>query len=101
MALFSFGREENDASARVLDLEGVVAAMQRSQAVIEFSLDGTIITATETFLKTLGSSLSEIQGRKHSLFVESEYGASTEYREFWRRLNAGEFFADKYKRIGK
>jgi methyl-accepting chemotaxis protein len=101
MALFSFGREDGDASARILDLEGVVAAIQRSQAVIEFNLDGTIITANENFLKTLGYSLSEIQGRKHSLFVESEYGASGDYREFWRRLNAGEFFADKYKRLGK
>jgi methyl-accepting chemotaxis protein len=84
-----------------LHLESVVAAIQRSQAVIEFNLDGTIITANENFLKTMGYSLQEIQGRKHSLFVESEYASSGDYREFWRRLNAGEFFADKYKRVGK
>jgi len=101
MALFSFGRDDGETSAKIADLEGVVAAMQRSQAVIEFNLDGTIITANENFLKTLGYALSEIQGRKHSLFVDSAYAASGDYQEFWRRLNAGEFFADKYRRIGK
>ena len=101
MALFSFGREDGDVSTRIHDLEAVVAAIQRSQAVIEFNLDGSIITANENFLRTLGYSLSEIQGRKHSLFVEADYAASAEYREFWRRLNAGEFFSDKFRRVGK
>jgi methyl-accepting chemotaxis protein len=101
MALFSFGRDTGDTTTRIADLEAVVAAIQRSQAVIEFNLDGTIITANDNFLKTLGYSLSEIQGHKHSLFVDGAYAASSEYQEFWRRLNAGEFFADKYKRIGK
>ena len=100
MALFSRGRDNGDTS-RIADLEGVVAAIQRSQAVIEFNLDGTIITANDNFLKTLGYSLSEIQGRKHSLFLEASEAESPNYREFWRRLNAGEFFASKYKRIGK
>jgi len=101
MALFSLGRDTGDTATRITDLEAVVTAIQRSQAVIEFNLDGTIITANDNFLKTLGYSLSEIQGRKHSLFVDSAYASSSDYQEFWRRLNAGEFFADKYKRIGK
>ncbi|MET3665671.1 methyl-accepting chemotaxis protein [Caulobacter sp. 1776] len=101
MALFSLGRDAGENAARVADLEGIVAAIQRSQAVIEFNLDGSIITANDNFLKTLGYSLSEIQGRSHSLFVDSAYAASGEYREFWRRLNAGEFFADKFQRVGK
>ncbi|MBO9544480.1 PAS domain-containing methyl-accepting chemotaxis protein [Caulobacter sp.] len=100
MALFSRGRDTGNVD-RISDLEGVVAAIQRSQAVIEFNLDGTIITANENFLKTLGYSLSEIQDRKHSLFVEASEAGSPAYGEFWRRLNAGEFFASKYKRIGK
>jgi methyl-accepting chemotaxis protein len=82
-------------------MEAVIAAIHRSQAVIEFNLDGTIITANENFLKTLGYCLSDIQGRHHSLFVEDEYAKSGDYREFWRRLNAGEFFSDKFKRVGK
>ncbi|PIB94628.1 methyl-accepting chemotaxis protein [Caulobacter sp. FWC2] len=101
MALFSRGRDTGGVAARIADLEGIVDAIQRSQAVIEFNLDGTIITANENFLRTLGYALSEIQGRKHSLFVDEAYAASNDYREFWGRLNAGEFFADKYKRIGK
>ena len=101
MALFSRGRDTGDNAVRISDLEGIVAAIQRSQAVIEFALDGTILTANDNFLKTLGYSLSEIQGRKHSLFLEAAEAEGAAYREFWRRLNAGEFFSDKYKRIGK
>jgi methyl-accepting chemotaxis protein len=101
MALFSLSRADGDAARKIADLEGVVAAIQRSQAVIEFTLDGTILTANPNFLDALGYSLGEIQGRKHSLFVETQYADSADYRDFWRRLNAGEFFADKYKRIGK
>ncbi|WP_297511521.1 PAS domain-containing methyl-accepting chemotaxis protein [uncultured Caulobacter sp.] len=101
MALFSFGREDDGASSKISDLEGVVAAIQRSQAVIEFGLDGSIITANDNFLTAMGFTLGEIQGRKHSLFVDPEYAASAEYRDFWRRLAAGEFFSEKFKRIGK
>jgi len=101
MALFSFGRDDGDTANKIADLEAIVTAIQRSQAVIEFNLDGAIITANENFLKTVGYGLSEIQGRKHSLFVDSAYAASGEYQEFWRRLNTGEFFSDKYRRLGK
>jgi len=94
-------RQDDTKTAQVAEMEAVIAAIHRSQAVIEFNLDGTIITANENFLKTLGYSLSEIQGRHHSLFVDDDYAKSGDYREFWRRLNAGEFFSDKFKRVGK
>ncbi|WP_334162305.1 methyl-accepting chemotaxis protein [Phenylobacterium sp.] len=90
--------ERNDQMA---ELEAKVAAIQRSQAVIEFELDGTIITANENFLKTLGYTAEEVVGRHHSLFVDRDYAASPEYQAFWSRLNRGEFFADKYLRFGK
>jgi len=83
------------------DLNGKVEAIGRSQAVIEFNLDGTIITANENFLKTLGYSLDEIKGKHHSMFAEPAYAGSAEYREFWAKLNRGEFQAGQYKRIGK
>ncbi|WP_449267453.1 methyl-accepting chemotaxis protein [Frigoriglobus tundricola] len=83
------------------DNAGQVAAMSRVQAVIEFKLDGTIIQANDNFLAALGYSLPEIQGRHHSMFVEPAYAASHEYREFWAKLNRGEFQAAEYKRIGK
>ncbi len=78
-----------------------VAAISRSQAVIEFNPDGTIVTANENFLKTLGYSLGEIQGKHHSMFVEPAMRESAAYREFWAKLNRGEYQAAEYKRIGK
>src|SRR5258708_1522473 len=78
-----------------------VEAISKSQAVIEFNLDGTIVTANENFLKTLGYSLSEIQGKHHSMFVEPAMRDSATYREFWASLNRGQYQAGEYKRIGK
>jgi methyl-accepting chemotaxis protein len=80
---------------------GKIDAILRAQAVIEFNMDGTIITANENFLTTVGYSLAEIQGRHHSLFVEPAMRESAEYREFWAKLNRGEYTAAEYKRIGK
>jgi methyl-accepting chemotaxis protein len=83
------------------ELLGKVDAIGRSQAVIEFELDGTIITANENFLKTLGYTLNEIKGRHHSMFVEPAFKDSSDYRLFWEKLRKGEFQAAQYKRIGK
>jgi len=80
---------------------GMIAAIGRAQAVIAFNLDGTIVTANENFLKTLGYSLGEIQGKHHSMFVEPAMRDSAAYREFWASLNRGEYQAAEYKRIGK
>ena len=77
------------------------AALSRSQAVIEFNLDGTIITANENFLKTIGYSLAEIQGKHHSMFVEPAMRDGAAYREFWQSLGRGEYQSAEYKRIGK
>lgn len=85
----------------VMDNAGRVAAMNRSQAVIEFNLDGTIITANENFLSVLGYTLDEIKGKHHSMFVEPEYKESQDYKEFWSELSKGKFKAAQYKRIGK
>ena len=83
------------------DLHGKVEAISRSQAVIEFNLDGTIITANENFLKVLGYTLDEVKGKHHSMFVEPGYRDSAEYKEFWKNLNQGQYQAAQYKRIGK
>ena len=80
---------------------GMLKALDRSQAIIEFNLDGTIVNANENFCATLGYSLGEIQGKHHSMFVEPAYRASPEYRAFWESLARGEFQAAKYLRIGK
>ncbi len=78
-----------------------VAAISRAQAVIEFNLDGSIITANENFLSALGYTLPEIRGKHHSMFVEQSERDSAGYREFWAKLNRGEYQAAEYKRIGK
>lgn len=87
--------------AKQLDFAGQISAISRSQAVIEFKLDGTIITANENFLATLGYSLEEIQGKHHSMFADPVYRDSAEYADFWARLNKGEFFSDRFMRLGK
>ncbi|MGA0604021.1 methyl-accepting chemotaxis protein [Caulobacter sp. KR2-114] len=78
-----------------------LAALMRSQAVIEFQLDGTIITANDNFLNAVGYAASEVIGRHHSMFMDPAEAQSPEYRAFWRRLNEGEFIASKFRRLGK
>jgi methyl-accepting chemotaxis protein len=94
----------SDITARKLrnaDVEGQIAAIHKSQAVIEFNLDGTIITANENFCKTVGYSLAEIRGQHHRMFCEPAYRESAEYKKFWEKLGRGEFDSGQYKRIGK
>ncbi len=76
-------------------------ALDRSQAIIEFNMDGTIRTANDTFLRAFGYRLDEIQGRHHSMFCEETYRTSSEYHDFWARLNQGEGQNADYKRLGK
>ncbi|MBP7758973.1 MAG: PAS domain-containing methyl-accepting chemotaxis protein [Alphaproteobacteria bacterium] len=83
------------------ELKGLVEAINRSQAVIHFNLDGTIISANENFLSVMGYTLSEVQGRHHSMFADPAFAASPEYKEFWAKLNRGEFQAAQYLRYGK
>lgn len=78
-----------------------LAAVKRSQAVIEFAVDGTVITANDNFLKVLGYDLSDIAGKHHSMFIEPDMRDSADYREFWAALHRGEYRAGEFKRIGK
>jgi methyl-accepting chemotaxis protein len=96
-----FASDITASKLRNADYQGQLDAIGKSQAVIEFKLDGTILSAQTNFLATLGYSLEEIRGRHHSLFVEPGYAQSPEYREFWAKLARGEYQAAEYKRIGK
>ena len=80
---------------------GIMSALNRESALIEFNMDGTIITANENFLSTVGYSLEEIKGKHHRMFVGEAYRSSTEYANFWTRLNTGEVISDKFERFGK
>jgi methyl-accepting chemotaxis protein len=83
------------------EVKAQLGAIGKSQAVIEFEMDGTIVTANDNFLKSLGYSLQEVQGKHHSIFVEPELRGSAAYKEFWQRLNRGEYVSGEYKRIAK
>ncbi|MGD0815340.1 MAG: PAS domain-containing methyl-accepting chemotaxis protein [Verrucomicrobiota bacterium] len=101
---FKVVKYATDVSANKLknaDYQGQLAAIGKTQAAIEFNLDGTIIDANENFLKALGYTLDEIKGRHHSMFVESSYRESAEYKQFWRELNEGKYQAGEFKRVGK
>jgi methyl-accepting chemotaxis protein len=91
----------NKASDQIIELEAKVNAISRSQAVIEFNLDGTIIAANQNFLSALGYTEQEIVGKHHRIFVDRDHAESAEYREFWQRLSRGEFVAEKFLRFGK
>jgi methyl-accepting chemotaxis protein len=96
MHMLGFG-----SSSHTRELEAMLQAIGKAQAVIEFELDGTIITANENFLKTMGYTLEEIKGKHHSMFAEPAYRNSAEYQGFWTALGRGEFQAGEYKRIAK
>ena len=83
------------------NFSGQIEAIGKSQAVIEFSMDGTILSANQNFLATLGYSIDEVRGKHHRMFVEAGERESAEYREFWANLRRGEFQSAEYKRIGK
>ncbi|AVX03155.1 biofilm dispersion protein BdlA [Maritalea myrionectae] len=83
------------------EARSIIDAISRSQAMIEFDLEGTILSANSNFLATLKYESDEIVGQHHRIFVEPEYAASEHYAKFWARLAKGEFFADQYKRIDK
>ncbi len=96
------GRSEKlQQAARFEDMQGQIAAVNRSQAVIEFTMDGKVIAANDNFLTTMGYKLDEIQGRHHSMFVDASYRDSIEYRMFWDKLGRGDYDAGQYKRITK
>ena len=83
------------------DYEGQIKAIHKSQAVIEFDLNGNVLTANDNFLAALGYQLDEIRGKHHSLFVEPDYRDSADYREFWNALRRGEYQSGEFKRLGK
>ncbi|MGJ5047356.1 PAS domain-containing protein [Bradyrhizobium oligotrophicum] len=100
-AVVKFATDVTAAKLKTADLAGQIAAIGKSQAVIEFNMDGTVITANDNFLAALGYTLGEISGKHHSMFVEPIERDGAGYRDFWAKLNRGEYQAGEYKRIGK
>jgi methyl-accepting chemotaxis protein len=86
--------------ARNANFEGQMAAISRTQAVIEFDLSGHILDANDNFLKTMGYRIEDIRGKHHRMFVDPAYANSPEYRDFWARLGRGEHGSGRYMRFG-
>lgn len=96
-----FATDVTGQKRKQLDQEGQILAIDKSQAVIEFNLDGTIINANDNFLAALGYSLKEIQGHHHRMFCDDEYANSLEYKRFWDSLGRGDFHSGEFRRVTK
>ena len=99
--IIKFASDVTDRKARSLDLDSQNAALHRSQAVIAFTPDGTILDANPNFLDAMGYTLDEIQGRHHSVFIDPAERASSAYRGFWAALARGEYQSAEFRRIAK
>ena len=98
--MVKFATDVSAQKLRNANFEGQIEAIGKSQAVIEFTMDGMVVNANQNFLSTLGYSLGEIQGKHHSMFVPSDERNGEAYREFWASLNRGEFQSGEYRRVG-
>jgi methyl-accepting chemotaxis protein len=96
-----FATDVTAAKRQNAEFQGKVQAIDRAQAVIEFELDGTVITANENFLGTFGYRLDEVVGKHHRMFCDPDYAKTPEYAEFWRKLARGEYRAEEFKRLAK
>lgn len=96
-----FATDITDRKFQAADYEGQLKAIGKSQAVISFKLDGTILDANANFLNAVGYALEEIRDRHHSMFVDPAESNSASYRQFWEALARGEFQAAEFRRIGK
>ncbi|MEO0337496.1 MAG: PAS domain S-box protein, partial [Pseudomonadota bacterium] len=96
-----FATDVTEQKIKSAEHESKINAISKSQAVIEFHLDGTIITANENFLGAVQYSLEEIQGQHHRIFCDKEYVKSDEYKEFWQNLAKGQFASGEFKRFAK
>ena len=79
------------------DAQNQLGSFSRSQAMIEFNLDGTILTANDNFCKALGYSIEELKGQHHRMFCDPEYTRSQEYANFWADLSRGQFSTGEFK----
>jgi methyl-accepting chemotaxis protein len=99
--VFKIASDITASKQRALDDESKITALSRSQAVIEFTPDGTILDANANFLAAMGYSLDEVKGRHHRIFCDPAWANSGDYTQFWQNLRSGEFLADNFVRYGK
>lgn len=93
------GHDITAARQRANEAERWRTAIDASQAVIEFDIDGTVLEANDIFLKLFGYRREEVLGRHHRIFCDTAHVTSPEYRAFWAMLGSGRFVADRFRRI--
>jgi len=98
--VIKFATDITKEKTRAAEFRGLVNAIQKSQAVIEFDMDGIVVNANENFLNVMGFALEDVKGEHHRVFCEDDYAASAAYRRFWQKLQRGEFDSGRYKRLG-
>jgi methyl-accepting chemotaxis protein len=89
-----------DTQADSQEMRAAYAALDRAQAVVEFDMEGTLLSANENFLDLLDYELADVRGEHHRVFCEDDYAASAAYRKFWQKLGRGEYDSGRYKRVG-
>ncbi|HEX8421741.1 MAG TPA: PAS domain-containing methyl-accepting chemotaxis protein [Sphingomonas sp.] len=99
--IVKFAVDVTEERLRTAEFEGQIAAVDRSQATIEFDMAGNVITANTNFLSVMGYTLREVVGQHHSMFCDTDYLKSREYGDFWRNLNEGETHSGRFHRVGK
>ena len=101
LKIVKFATDVTATKLATAEIASRMTAVDRSQAVIEFDLDGTVLTANENFLRCMGYSARELVGQHHSTLCSPEYTRSAEYRDFWMRLGKGEVISGRFHRVGK
>ena len=99
--VFKVASDVTDQKRQKADYAGQIEAIGKSQAVIEFDMDGKILTANQNFLDAMGYTLAEVQGKHHQIFVDPAYAKSPEYTKFWETLRSGKYMSAEYQRFGK
>jgi len=97
--VIALGTDVTQAMEKAKEQEGVIKALLRSTAVIEFNLDGSVITANDKFLQLMGYQLEAVKGKHHRVFCDPAETSSSQYQEFWRTLNQGQYVANRFKRL--
>ena len=99
--VFKVASDVTDQKRQTSDYAGQIEAIGKSQAVIEFDMDGKILMANQNFLDAMGYTLAEVQGKHHQIFVDPAYAKSPEYTKFWETLRSGKYMSAEYQRFGK
>nr|WP_122295254.1 PAS domain-containing methyl-accepting chemotaxis protein [Pseudomonas syringae] len=94
-----YGHDVTKSAESAAENEALIDALFRSTAVIQFNLDGTVITANQQFLQAMGYTLAQVANRSHRMFCHAGDAESPQYTAFWKKLNQGEYVEGRFRRM--